>query len=59
MNGKESETVEMCENYTTTRWPAFKPVCLGLGKHWPSLKCHVARFSCPDYKPSEVKQDER
>jgi len=45
--------IDLCEYYTTTEYPNFKPKCR-LGR-WASLKCHRFDCKCPNYKTGENK----
>jgi len=40
--------IELCDFYTTTGYPNFKPKCLK-GRR-ASLKCHKRECKCPEYK---------
>ena len=42
--------MEMCNNYSTTGRPLFKPKCLVEFKTC-SLKCHTERKDCLKYNP--------
>jgi len=50
------EKIEMCQYYTTTGYPTFKPVCQK--RYKASLRCHSTRKDCPDYKSEGVSNEE-
>ena len=53
----KTEMLDMCQFYTTTGFPTFKPLCK-LGKQ-AGLKCHSKRTDCKQYKESEYTEEKK